>query len=101
MPDYLQGIVVGAVSLPVLAALLLWANQFIWEKVTGTPFPYDKEAKIIIALALSLVVFAMWANPDISPTVVAIVAFVYQLLLALKNVVQQGARSMSRLTFNK
>ena len=97
MPNFLEPILIGAVSLPILAALLLWLVQWAYQKVTGNVFPWDTQAKVVIAAVFTVLVFLMWAVPDISPYIVGAVAFVYQLILSFKNAVAQGAKSLSAL----
>jgi hypothetical protein len=83
VPDFLQNLVIGVVSVPVFGALLLWAFQKV-----GLPVEAEVPAKFVIALALAgLVIFGNFF-PQFNPNIVFGVALVYQILAALKSVVE-------------
>ena len=83
MPDFFQNLVIGVVSVPVFGALLLWAAQ-----KAGLPVAAEVYAKFVIALALAGLVIAGHFFPQFNQNIVFGVALIFQILAALKSVVE-------------
>lgn len=90
MPDFLLPLFIGAVSVPVFGALLLWAAQ-----KAGLPVEAETPAKFVIALALAGAVILGHFFPQFNQNIVFGVALVYQILAALKSVVENSAVKLS------
>ncbi len=92
LPPFLGNIVIGGIGLPALAALIIW---FLHQ--VGVPERYDLPVKFGVAAILSILVVTMHFFPQYDQTIVGIVAFLYQALLAYKSIVERiSAKTTAR-----